>query len=76
MIEHRGVRFAIRIGIAREQWRVAIYFPRTRLPVEKTVFGPREDAIATARSMIDARLKKLSALGSQTKPPLDNGQTD
>ena len=72
-MEYKGVRFAIRIGIAREQWRVAIYFPRTRLPVEKTVFGPREDAIATARSMIDAQLKKLSSLGSQTKPPADNG---
>jgi len=59
-MEHRGVRYAIRIGIAREQWRVAIHFPDRGLPVERTVFGTREDAETEARSMINARLKKAT----------------
>jgi hypothetical protein len=43
-MEHRGIRYAIRIGIEREQWRVAIYLPGIGLPKERTVFGTREDA--------------------------------
>jgi hypothetical protein len=57
-MEHRGIRYAIRIGIAREQWRVVIYIPGKRLPEERTVFGTRKDAETTARSMINAWLKK------------------
>jgi hypothetical protein len=59
-MEHKGVRYEVRIGIARDQWRVAIYIPDKRLPVERTVFGTREDAETTARSMINAWLKKKS----------------
>jgi len=47
-MEHRGVRYAIRIGIQREEWRVAIY---------PYVLGTYEDAEITARSMINAWLK-------------------
>ena len=57
-MEHRGVRYAIRIGIAREQWRVAIHPPGNVLPKERTVLGTREDAEIIARSMIDAWLRK------------------
>jgi hypothetical protein len=60
-VEHRGIRYAVRIGIARDQWRVAIYISDKRLPVERTVFGTREDAKSTAHSMINAWLKKQSA---------------
>jgi hypothetical protein len=59
-MEHRGVRYAIRIGIEREQWRVAIH-PPGGLPAERTVFGTREDAETEARAMINAWLKKRSA---------------
>jgi uncharacterized protein YjiS (DUF1127 family) len=59
-MEHRGVRYAIRIGIERKQWRVAIQDPGTGF--ERTVFGTREDAEMTARSMINAWLKKRPAL--------------
>ena len=59
-MEHRGVRYAIRIGIAREQWRVAIHPVANQLPKERTVVGTREDAEITARSMINAWLKKTS----------------
>jgi hypothetical protein len=56
-MEHRGVRYAIRVGIARQQWRVAIDPPGNELPKERTVFGTREDAEITARSMINAWLR-------------------
>ncbi len=57
-MEHRSIRYAIRIGIAREQWRVAVYIPGRKLPEERTVFGTRKDAETTACSMINAWLKK------------------
>jgi hypothetical protein len=57
-MEHRGIRYAIRMGIAREEWRVAIYLLGIELPKERTVFGTREDAEITARSMINAWLKQ------------------
>jgi hypothetical protein len=56
-MERRGIRYTIRIGIERGQWRVAIYLPGQKLPKERTVFGTRKDAETTARSMIDACLK-------------------
>ena len=62
-MEHRGIRYAIRIGIAREEWRVVIHIP----PVERAVFGTREDAKTQARSMINAWMKKRDkARGSPT----------
>jgi hypothetical protein len=79
-MKRRGIRYEIRIGIAREQWRVAIYPPGNRFPEEKTVFGTREDAVTIARSMIDARLKKRSSkrssLGSRIEKSVNTGQTD
>src|SRR6516164_3883032 len=60
-MEHRGIRYAVRIGIAREEWRVVIHIPDKRLPVERAVFGTRADAKTEARSMINAWLKKQSA---------------
>jgi len=66
-MEHRGIRYAIRIGIAREEWRVVIHIPEKRLPVERAVFGTREDAKTEARSMINAWMKKRDkARGSPT----------
>ena len=56
--KYRGVRYAIRIGIERERWRVAIHPPGNALPEERTVLGTREDAEIIARSMIDAWLRK------------------
>jgi hypothetical protein len=65
-MEHRGIRYAIRMGIAREEWRVAIYLPGIGLPKERTVFGTREDAKIKARSMINEWLKKRPALKKAT----------
>ena len=56
--EPKNIWTLIRIGIEREQWRVAIHFPGKGLPEERTVFGTREDAEIAARSMIDAWLRR------------------
>ena len=57
-MEHRGVPYVIRLGIERERWRVSINPPGNVLPQERTVWGTRKDAEVTARSMIDAWLRK------------------
>jgi hypothetical protein len=57
-VEHRGVPYAILLGTAQQQWRVAIYPVPNQLPKERTVFGTREDAVTTARSMINSWLKR------------------
>ena len=57
-MEYRGVRYAIRIGIAREQWQAAIYLADKELPKETTVVGARQNAEIAASSIIDAWLKK------------------
>jgi hypothetical protein len=46
-------RYAIRIGIARGHWRLAIYLPDKELPEERTVIGKRQDAEIAARAIID-----------------------
>jgi hypothetical protein len=60
LMEYRGVRYTIRIGITRGQWQVAIYLPDNELPKEKSVIGTRQDAEITARSIIDAWMTKRS----------------
>jgi hypothetical protein len=57
-MEHRGVSYAIRIGISPGQWCVAIYPEGDGIPKERLVYGTREEAEATAHSMINALLKK------------------
>ena len=57
-MEHKGVFYQIRIGIAREQWLVAIYLPDKKLPKETTVVGTRRDAEIAANRIIDAWMKK------------------
>ena len=57
-MEHRGVRYVIRIGIARGQWQVAVYLPGKKFPKETTVVGTRQAAEAAASSIINAWLKK------------------
>ena len=56
--KYRGVRYAIRIGIARGQWQVAIYLADKELPKETTVVGTRRDAEIAANRIIDAWMKK------------------
>jgi hypothetical protein len=58
-MEHKGIRYALRIGIAPGQWCVVIYSPDGVVQKERTVIGTREEAKTTARSMINALLKKV-----------------
>jgi hypothetical protein len=51
-MQHRGVRYAIRMGIEPDAWSVAIYPGDTEAPA-KRVYGTREDAEREARSTID-----------------------
>jgi hypothetical protein len=59
-MEHRGIRYAVRIGIAREQWRVAIYPSGNGLPKERTVVGTHEDA--------EIDQPNLQRMGDKVKP--------
>ena len=51
-MQHRGVRYAIRMGIEPDAWSVAIY-PGDTEAAAKQVYGTREDAEREARFMID-----------------------
>ena len=57
-MEYRGVRYAIRIGIDKGLWQLAVYLPDSELPAEKPVIGTRQEAEIAARAIIDAWLKK------------------
>jgi hypothetical protein len=67
VMEHKGIRYTVRIGIAREQWRVAIYPLGDGSPKEKTVTGTHEDAKIAARSMINSWLKQQQSALKKTK---------
>ena len=58
LMEYKGVRYTIRIGIEREQWFVALHPPGNEFPEEKRVSGTRKSAESKVRSMINAWLQK------------------
>ena len=68
-MQHRGVRYAIRMGIEPDAWSVAIYPGDTEAPA-KRVYGTREDAERQARSMIDrwTQGKPISRQSRRKKP--------
>jgi hypothetical protein len=66
-MEYRGVRYTIRIGIEREQWRVAFYPLGNGLLKERTVLGTYEYAQITTRSMINSWLKQQRSALKKTK---------
>jgi hypothetical protein len=57
-MEYRGVRYAIRIGIDKGLWQLAVYLPDSELPEEKPIVGTRQEAEFAARAIIDAWRKK------------------
>jgi len=57
-MEYRGVQYAIRIGINRGLWQLAVYLPDRKSPSERPVIGKRQDAEIAAHAIIDAWLKK------------------
>jgi len=55
-MEYKGIRYALRRGIALDEWSVAAYPPDTS-PIEKYVKGPRQSAEKAVWFMIDTWLK-------------------
>jgi hypothetical protein len=68
VMEYRGVRYAIRIGIDKGHWQLAVFLPDSELRAEKPVIGTRQDAESAAHAIIDAwlkrRVRELRALGN------------
>jgi hypothetical protein len=60
-MEYRGVRYAIRIGIDKGRWQLAVYLPDSELLAEKPVIGTRQNAEIAAHAIIDAWLKSVYA---------------
>jgi len=58
-MEHRGIRYTIRIGIERGRYRVVIHPDDDEMLANK-IFFSREDAAAYARHMINMWLKQKS----------------
>ena len=59
LMEYQGIRYTIRAGIERGQYRAVIHPDGGELP-SKTVFGSREDAEVYARRMINRWLAAKS----------------
>jgi hypothetical protein len=66
-MKYRGIRYTIRAGIERAQYRVAIHPGDTEMPAPR-IFFAREDAEAYARRMID---RWLTAKSRQNAKPRD-----
>jgi hypothetical protein len=56
-MEYRGIRYTIRAGIERRQYRVVIHPDEVEVPVKNKIFLSREDAEAYARRMINRWLE-------------------
>ena len=55
-MEYRGIRYTIRAGIERRQYRVVIHPDEVEVPANK-IFLSRKDAEAYARRMINRWLE-------------------
>jgi hypothetical protein len=56
-MEYRGIRYTIRAGIERRQYRVVIHPDEVEVAVKNKIFLSREDAEAYARRMINRWLE-------------------
>ena len=56
-MEYRGIRYTIRAGIERRQYRVVIHPDEVEVPVKNKIFLSREDAEAYARRTINRWLE-------------------
>jgi len=59
LMEYRGIRYTIRVGIERGQWFVVIHPEGVEVSSNK-IFGSREDAEVHADRMIDRWLDAKS----------------
>jgi hypothetical protein len=58
-MEYQGIRYTVRTGIERGQYRAAIYPDGVEVPTDR-VFGSPQDAKAYARRMITKWLAEKS----------------
>src|SRR5215469_5513502 len=58
LMEYRGIRYTIRVGIERGQWFVAIHPDDIEMKGKAVIFGKREDAELDAHRMIDRWLDR------------------
>jgi len=56
-MEYWGIRYTIRAGIERQQYRVVIHPDEVEVPAKNKIFFSREDAEAYARRMINSWLE-------------------
>jgi hypothetical protein len=61
-MQYRGVRYELRTGIVRHEWKVAIYIEESK-PVQRTVKGSRREAQATVEGIIDRLLRPSEKRG-------------
>jgi hypothetical protein len=52
LMEYRGIRYTIRAGIERRQYRLVMHPDGIEMPMNK-IFGTREDAEVYARRLIN-----------------------
>ena len=56
-MEYWGIRYTIRTGIERQQYRVVIHPDEVEVPAKNKIFFSRENAEAYARRMINSWLE-------------------
>jgi hypothetical protein len=70
-VEHRGVRYEIKIAIGRSQWTWIVHTPPK--PLEGSIEGAKRDAILAAEKAIDRwwakRLRTMRLQAGASMPP-------
>ena len=57
-MEYRGIRYTIRAGIERQQYRVVIHPDEVEVPAKNKIFFSRKDAEDYAQRMINRWLER------------------
>ena len=73
-MEHRGVRYEIKIAVGRSQWTWIAHTPPK--PLEGSIAGAKRDAILAAEKAIDRwwakRLRTMKLQAGTSMPPLSH----
>jgi hypothetical protein len=65
-LEHRGVRYEIKIAVGRSQWTWIVHIPPR--PLEGSIGGAKRDAILAAEKAIDRWwVKRLRTMRLQAR---------
>jgi hypothetical protein len=69
-VEHRGVRYEIKIAVGRSQWTWIVH--TSPKPLEGSIGGPKRDAILAAEKTIDRwwakRLRTMKVQAGASMP--------